>query len=127
MLLLALFGSFRLYQLTVTPDTVRLLGMAVPVAALWSAGVFGVLGILILVLCMGPSTGIKAIDSQTHALIDLLIDTEAEMGKVSWPDTDELTRSTTAVLIGIVLLGVFLFVVDWTVTFAMRLIEVLPR
>lgn len=127
MLLLALFGSFRLYQLTVTPDTVRLLGMAVPVAALWSAGVFGVLGILILVLCMGPSTGIKAIDGQTHALIDLLIDTEAEMGKVSWPDNDELTRSTTAVLIGIVLLGVFLFVVDWTVTFAMRLIEVLPR
>jgi preprotein translocase SecE subunit len=126
MLLLALFGSFRLFQLTVTPDSVAVLGMNVPVAALWSAGLFVALGGVILLLSVGPTTGIEGIDSKTHQLIDLLIDTETELGKVSWPDSEELTRSTTAVLVCIVLFGAFLFVVDWGVTLVMRAIEVLP-
>jgi len=126
MLLVALFGSFRLYQLTVTGNSVPVLGMNMPVAALWSAGLFFALGAVILLLCVGPTTGIEGIDRKTHKLIDLLIDTEAELGKVSWPDSDELTRSTTAVLVCIVLFGAFLFAVDWGVTLVMRLLNVLP-
>jgi preprotein translocase SecE subunit len=55
-----------------------------------------------------------------------LIDTESELAKVSWPGSEELTRSTTAVLISIVLLGGFLFCVDWLVALVMRMLEVLP-
>jgi len=126
-LALALFASYRLYGWGAAREwpTVAVWGMDVSYAALAGAAVFVAAGAVIFVLTYGPTTGLKGLDARTHALIDLLIDTEAEMRKVSWPDREELVRSTTAVLVCIVLLGAFLFCVDWVLVLVMRALRVL--
>jgi len=127
LLLVALFGSVRLFQLTrVEKIAFKVLGMGVPEAALWAGGVFIVLGAVIFLITFGPQTGLRGLDSKTKRLIDLLIDTEAELAKVSWPSSQELTSSTTAVLVSIILLGAFLFCVDWLAASLMRSLQVLP-
>ncbi len=56
---------------------------------------------------------------------EFLIATEAEMNKVSWTTKDELIRSTTVVLMTVVLMAVFLFVVDRLWTLILQMIGVL--
>ncbi len=128
LLVLVLFGSYRVFQMTQVEGAVAfsLLGVDVPVAVLWAGGVFLVLGLMVFLFTFGPQTGLQFIDKNTHALIDLLIDTEAELAKVSWPNKEELTRSTTAVLLSMLLLAVFLFGVDQVVLTFMRMAGVLP-
>ena len=104
----------------------KALGMPVQYSALWGAALFVVAGLVVFLLAYGPSTGIKGIDGRVHKLIDLLVETESELTKVAWPGSEELSRSTTAVLVSILLLGVFLFVVDWIVTQVMGSLHVLP-
>ncbi len=131
MLMAALFGSWRLYNIISAGGEaarkVALLGMKVPPAALYAGGAFVAIGVVVFLLTFGLETGIKAIDGKTHALIDLLVDTEGELAKVSWPDSDELSVSTTAVLVSVVLLGVFLLCADWLIALVMRTAGVLPR
>jgi len=43
---------------------------------------------------------------------DFLIETRAEMDRVSWPERPELIKATRAVLIGAVVLGVAIGIVD---------------
>jgi len=43
---------------------------------------------------------------------DFLIDTESEMRKVSWPTMREVVKSSTVVIVAIVILALYLFVVD---------------
>lgn len=43
---------------------------------------------------------------------DFLVDTRAEMDKVSWPAKPELIQSTRAVIIGSIILGVAIGIVD---------------
>jgi len=128
MLLLALFASVRAFQLGHATDeaAVKLLGMDVPHSALWAALLFVGLAFVIFLFTYGMETGLKSLDKKTHALIDLLVDTQSELSKVSWPGSEELTRSTTAVLVSILLLGVFLLCVDWLLASALRSLEVLP-
>jgi len=127
MLLLAAFGSWRLYSkvLLLTDRAFPLLGMNVPYAALWAVAVFLLAAGLVFVFTFAPATGLKWVDSRARGFVDLLVDTEAELAKVSWATSDELVRSTTAVVVFIVLLGAFLFCVDWAVAFAMRKLGVL--
>jgi preprotein translocase SecE subunit len=47
------------------------------------------------------------------AVRDFLVDTRAEMDKVSWPPKDELTRATKAVIIFALSLGVVIGLVDF--------------
>jgi len=129
MLLLALLSCVQLYNMSrseAAGQAFTLLGMPVPYAAIWSGAAFVVLGLAIFLFTFGLQTGVQWLDGKTHGLIDLLIDTEAELAKVSWPNSDELTVSTTAVLISIVVLGVFLLGVDSLAVFVMRLLKVLP-
>jgi preprotein translocase subunit SecE len=128
LLIVALFGSYRVYRfmLVQVTGTFELLGLQIPYAALWAGGLFLVLGLLVGLLTLGPQTGLEAVDSKSRAVIDLLIDTEAELKKVSWPGREELIRSTTAVLVSIVLLGLYLLGVDWAVGNLMRVLDVLP-
>jgi len=121
LLLLGLFGSVRLYQAKLSDATFPLLGMDLRYAAVWGAGLFVVVGTVVFWLAYGPRTGIRGIDGKVHKLIDLLVETETELGKVSWPGSDELTRSTTAVLVSIILLGGFLAAVDTVVALLIRL------
>lgn len=44
---------------------------------------------------------------------DFLVDTRAEMDKVSWPPKDELTKATKAVLLFALILGVVIGLVDF--------------
>ena len=44
---------------------------------------------------------------------DFLVDTRAEMDKVSWPPRDELISATRQVLISALVLGVIIGLVDW--------------
>ncbi|MGH7523497.1 MAG: preprotein translocase subunit SecE [Gemmatimonadales bacterium] len=44
---------------------------------------------------------------------DFLVDTRAEMDKVSWPSKDELTKATKAVLLFALALGVLIGLVDF--------------
>ena len=127
-LLLALFASDRVYYklLSGSQAAFKLLGVAVPYAALWAAGLFVLLGALVLLFTLGVSTGIAGIDSKARALIDLLIDTESELNKVSWPGRTDLTNSTTAVLVSIFMLGGFLFAMDLLIGLVMRTAAVLP-
>lgn len=43
---------------------------------------------------------------------DFLVDTRAEMDKVSWPPRPDLIQSTRAVIIGSIILGVAIGLVD---------------
>jgi preprotein translocase SecE subunit len=127
--LLGLLASVRLYWWLLPSVTGRsqVLGMQVPYASVWAAGLFIILGAVVLVFVSGLQTGIGALDGKTHLLVDLLIDTEAEMNKVSWPSRDELTNSTAAVLVTILIAGVSLFVVDMLIGFLMRSFRVLMK
>ena len=127
-LLMALFASVRVYQLSYTDGEagIEMLGMDIPHSAIWAAVLFVGLAFVAFVFTYGLQTGLAAVDKGSHTLIDLLIDTQAELGKVSWPGSEELSRSTIAVLISILLLGVFLLGVDWLVASALRTLGVLP-
>jgi preprotein translocase SecE subunit len=49
---------------------------------------------------------------------DLLIDTQTEMRKVSWPKRSELIGSSMIVILTVVVMGLFLYVVDFLLTAA---------
>jgi preprotein translocase SecE subunit len=92
-----------------------------------AGGVFVVLGFLIFMFTFGLETGLKGVDAKTHALIDMLIDTEAELAKVAWPSKEQLTRYSVAVLLFIALFGVYLLCVDYLVAVVLRVLGVLPK
>jgi preprotein translocase SecE subunit len=130
LLLVALFASWRLYFNLIAfgvENYFELLGMKLRVAALWSGLLFIVLGAVTFLFTFAVGTGWQALDSKTRASVDLLIDTEGELSKVSWPGRDELLRATSAVLILIVIVGGFLLGVDWFVTRVLGILNVLPK
>ncbi len=47
---------------------------------------------------------------------DFLVSTRGEMDKVSWPSRDELTKATRAVLIGSLVIGIVIGLVDKILT-----------
>jgi len=100
--------------------------MKVPYATFWGAGMFLVLAFLVSLFVFGLRTGWVALDGRSGAFVDLLIDTQAELQKVSWPSREELRRYTIVVLICILVVGVFLYVVDMIVSYSMTNLRVLP-
>ena len=50
--------------------------------------------------------------SKLVAARDFLVDTRAEMDKVSWPPKDELTKATKAVLFSAMFLGLVIGLLD---------------
>lgn len=57
-------------------------------------------------------------------LSQLIKDVRSEMGKVTWPTRDELSASTTIVLVVSLALAVFIFVADFVLSRIMDLILV---
>jgi preprotein translocase subunit SecE len=127
LVVLALFASVRFFQVIGIEKKFALLAMPVSYGVFWAGGLFVVLAGAISVFAAGFETGWKALDGRTHAFIDLLIDTEGELQKVSWPNRQELRRSTTVVIICIVVMGGFLAVVDLIISAVMSGLRVLPR
>ena len=52
-------------------------------------------------------------------LTDLLVDTESEMRKVSWPTREDLVGSSQVVIVTVVLLAVFMLAADWILDWLM--------
>ncbi|MBS3763128.1 MAG: preprotein translocase subunit SecE [Planctomycetes bacterium] len=77
-------------------------------------------------ITFGIQTGFESIDSVGRSSVDLLVDTQNELQKVSWPGPEELRRSTIVVLICILVLGSYLSMVDLVVLIVMKRIQVLP-
>jgi preprotein translocase SecE subunit len=129
LLLVCLFGSYRFYSLLAAGTTGQFtaLGMKVPYAAVVAGGLFVLMGAFVWLVTFGPQTGLKGLDGVTRKWIDLLIDTEGELRKVSWPTRDDLVNSTAAVLVSIALLGAFLVSMDYLVGWAMTGLGVLPK
>jgi preprotein translocase subunit SecE len=100
--------------------------MDVSYGAVWGAGLFVVLTAMASLLVFGFETGLSGIDGTCQSFVDLMIDTENELQKVSWPGPEELRRSTAVVLVAILVLGCFLYLVDMAMTYAMSSLEVLP-
>jgi len=124
MLGLGLFASFRVFQ-QLGSGSGTLAG--IPVAFLWAAALFAGVAVLTSIFTFGLQTGWEGLDSKSRALVDLLVDTQTELVKVSWPTREELRSSTTVVLVCILILSVFLYAVDLIVSFAMSRLGVLPR
>ena len=55
-------------------------------------------------------------------IIQLLKDVQVEMEKVTWPTRDELTSSTTIVLVVTMALALFIFVADLILSSVMDLV-----
>ncbi len=126
---LFLYGCVKFYHWASREgaQAISLGGMAVPPAALWAAGLFIVLAAVALIFTYGVTTGVAGLDRLSTGLIDTLIDTEAELAKVAWPDRDELTRSTVAVLVAVFALGMGLYAVDQLWVLVMVTLKVLPK
>lgn len=121
----SLFASWRFAQF-VGGDPTELLGLEVSSGAAWGAGLFVILAGITAVLVFGIELGVEGVDRSVRGFVDLMVDTENELKKVSWPGPSELRRSTSVVLVAIVVLGAFLYVVDMAMTFAMTSLNVLP-
>ncbi len=124
--LLALFAAHKLFVSLLTETTFTVLGMNVPHSAIWAALLFLALAAVIFWLTSGVETGVQTLDSKAHAVVDMLVDVEMELNKVSWPSSEELTRSTSAVLFFVVSVGAFLFFVGIAISFVMSQLGVLP-
>jgi preprotein translocase subunit SecE len=123
---LALFASFRIFQMTRGGETFSFIGLPVPYSIGWAAAFFVVSGSIVALVTLGLRTGIEGIDSKTASFVELLSETETELQKVAWPSRDELTSSTAVVLVSMVVLGLFLFCVDQMVAWIMGTLRVLP-
>jgi preprotein translocase SecE subunit len=51
---------------------------------------------------------------------DLLIETEAEMKKVTWPTLQEVVNAAIVVVVCVVFIGAFLALADWLLGRVMR-------
>jgi len=126
LMVLNLFACWRFYSLLDVQAQFRFLGMRPDYGVLWAAALFLVISALIAVFTLGLHVGLGALDARTRAAVDLLIDTQNELQKVSWPGPEELRRSTIVVLVCIAVLGGYLVVVDLLVANTMEGLSVLP-
>ncbi|MGR3296378.1 MAG: preprotein translocase subunit SecE [Candidatus Bathyanammoxibius sp.] len=77
---------------------------------------------LIGVYTTGYETGLGRVDTNSKKTVEFLIDTQGELQKVSWPTREELIGSTGVVIILLVILGAYIFGVDWVITRIMKII-----
>jgi len=77
---------------------------------------------LIGVYTTGYETGLGRVDVNSKKTVEFLIDTQGELQKVSWPTREELIGSTGVVIILLVILGAYIFGVDWVITRIMKII-----
>ncbi len=124
MLVLGLLASVRLFELIGGEDAPTVAG--VPADYLWAALLFIVIAVVVCIFTLGVQTGVRGLDAKSRSFVDLLVDTQSELQKVSWPSREELRSSTVVVLVFILILGAFLYVVDLVVSFTMSSLRVLP-
>jgi preprotein translocase SecE subunit len=77
------------------------------------------------VFTTGFEVGLKGLDNKSKKAVEFFIETQAELQKVSWPTRSELVGSTIVVVVCLVVLGVYVFFVDWVVSTFMKAIDIL--
>ena len=112
------------------------LGILAVVGARWLSRSFGDAGtgidllsvsiswghILGAMFVVGSAIGILYLVNSKRC-VDFLIETEAELAKVSWPTKREFLGATTVVLFTMFFLGIYLFVVDVLLNFFVKAIK----
>jgi len=115
--LLLLFGCTFLYDMLVGMDSMgpAIAGIRIPIVSVDLNGAFVAAGILFL-------AGVIAIRrwQRTPKVADLLIDTESELRKVTWPTMDEVINSSIVVVVSVLLMGAFLAAADYVLGELMR-------
>jgi preprotein translocase SecE subunit len=84
------------------------------------------LGLAVPVLLVGLIVGYWLIGLH-HKTVEFLIATDFEMKKVHWSSLREIRGHTIAVIAACVVLGLFLFAIDFVFNRGFRLIDLLPR
>lgn len=113
--ILVLFGAVQLYATINVPGAhvwasgVPLLGDVTPYKV--AAFVAFLLGLLAMHLVLNRTK-----------VVDVLIDTESEMRKVSWPSRREIKSATIVVTIVTIVLGLSLYGFDWALRRVFHLI-----
>jgi preprotein translocase SecE subunit len=77
------------------------------------------------VFTTGFEVGLRGLDNKSKKAVEFFIETQAELQKVSWPTRSELVGSTIVVVVCLVVLGVYVFFVDWVVSTFMKAIDIL--
>ena len=129
LLLIALFAAYSLHGALINLPglgfDIPLVGLPLSWGLVWSFVFFLFLLFFIALLVGFVETGVSRIDNIGRGVVEYLIDTQAELKKVSWPLKNELIGSTIVVLICGFVMGVYVFGVDRLVTEVMRLLNIL--
>lgn len=119
--LLCFFGASFLFDQLVTSASLRepIGGLRIPVIAVDVSPAF-------LISATACVLGVYFLNrwQQKPKVADLLIDTEAELRKVTWPTMEEVINSSMVVIVFVLFLGVFLAFADLVLT---RIVRVLLR
>lgn len=126
--LIALFASYALYgTLIALPEVYA--GARVPVlnvsfnwGFLGAAILFLVCGVFVGILVGGVQTRIAPLDAGGRKMVDFLVDTQAELQKVSWPTKQELVGSIFVVIVSVIVLTFYIFGVDFLMREVMKLL-----
>lgn len=125
---IVLFASYSLYgRLIPLPEVYA--GARVPVlnvsfnwGFLGAVILFMICGAFVGILVGGVQTRIRPLDTGGRKIVDFLIETQAELQKVSWPTKQELVGSIIVVIISVIILGMYIFGVDALMREVMRLL-----
>jgi len=126
--IILVFGCWELYEAIggegAEGSEPNMLGIALTVGTVIVAAVFLMGLTLIAVLTFGFSSrmaGLKGLGVKGQAFIDFLIDVEAELRKVAWPNRQDLWSSTWVVIITMIVFAAFLVLMDRVLQFGMSL------
>jgi len=111
------------------------LGILTAMGAGWLKRIFGDVGskdllgvgiswghILAAIFVIGSIAGIFYLVNSKRC-VDFLIETEAELAKVSWPTKKEFLGATIVVIFTMFFFGIYLFVVDLLLNFFVKAIK----
>ncbi len=129
--LVAIFASYSLYGALIDfPELfegakVPLLGIRLTWGGVSSCSLFVLFGVFICLFTTGFEVGVRGFDNKSKRAVEFFIETQIELQKVSWPSRSELVGSTIVVVVCLVVLGLYVFCVDWVVSTFMKAIDIL--
>ena len=92
------------------------------VAFYWFSGESLLLRVLGLLAVAGISVGVVSTTAMGHSLLGFLGESRTEVRKVVWPTRVETMQTTLVVIVMVLFVGVFLWILDMILGWAMRLL-----